>query len=170
MNKRKRIINGKTIFGALIVVLLIVVIVVLSTMNRVQYNDDYFVTDDTKIVLSMDADETTFESSAYVLPITHVVYYYSGDTINGVKVFFEYKNEQVAKKANSNLPTDDKDWAAGKALNGKYVIYDMKKEEFEGLSAEDIRNSVESIMENQGFDRERSLNSGYNGEDVVDNN
>lgn len=170
MNKRKRIINGKVIFSILIVVLLVVVIVTLSLMNRVQYTDDYFVTDDTKIVLSMDADESAFENSAYVPPITHVVYYYSGDTINNVKVFYEYKNEQVAKKANSNLPTDDKEWATGKALNGKYVIYDMKKEEFEGLSAEDIRSSVESIMESQGFDREYSLTRGYNGEDIVEDN
>ena len=58
MKEKKRIINGKTVFSVFIVLLLIAVVTTLFFMNRVTYDDDYFVTDDTKIVLSMDAKTT----------------------------------------------------------------------------------------------------------------
>lgn len=170
MNKRRNLLNFKTIFGFVVVVLLIVVVVVLSIKNRTVYNDDYFVSDDTKIVLSMDARTSGFEESAYIPPITHVVYYYSGDEITSIKVFYEYKNEDIAKKANDGIKMDDKGWATNKALNGKYIIFDMAKDQFEGLTTGFIRNSVESSTEDGTFDRERSFLYGYNGEDILENN
>ncbi len=165
MKEKKRIINGKTVFSVFIVLLLIAVVTTLFFMNRVTYDDDYFVTDDTKIVLSMDAKTTGFEDSKYVPPITHVVYYYSGDEITGVKVFYEYKDNEVARKANEKISMDGKDWANSKALNGKYIIFSMNKDEYEGVTATDTRESVKSIMGDEEFDRESCFYYGYNGED-----
>ena len=170
MDKRRNLLNFKTIFSAVIVVLLIVVVVVLFVMNRSTYNDDYFVSDGTKIVLSMDARTSGFEESEYVPPITHVVYYYSGDTINSVKVFYEYKDSDIAKKANEKISMDDKYWAYSRTLNDKYIIFDMKKEEYEGLTATEIRESAEATMQNDGFDRESSFYYGYDGRDIPENN
>lgn len=169
MKKRRNLLNFKTVFSLVIVALLIVVIVVLFVMNRTTYNDDYFVTDDTKVVLSMDARTSGFEESEYAPPITHVVYYYSGDTINNVKVFYEYRNSDIAKKAYVKIDAEDKYWAYSRTLNDKYIIFDMKKEEYEGLTATEIRESAEATMENDEFDRESSFHYGYDGQDIPEN-
>lgn len=168
MSKAKQLINFKTIFGAVIVVLLIVVVVVLVVMNKTTYNDDYFVSDDTKLVLSMDARISGFEESEYMPPITRVVYYYSGDTISGVRVFYEYRNNEIAKKAYETIGKEDKEWAASKALNDKYIIFDMTKEQYEGLNTNQIRESIESIMGDAEFNKEESYKYGYDGEEPAE--
>ncbi len=163
---RRRIINGKTIFSAVIVVLLIVVTVVLVKMGNRGYSDEYFVTDNTKIVLSSGYD-SAYEDTAYRPPIMHRVYYYSGEKITGIKIFFEYMNEGIAKKAYEHITLDKKEWAEDKTLSGKYIIFNMKKELYETMTTERARQIVDGANPD-AFDREKALLDGYKGEDIIE--
>ncbi len=142
--QRTRRLNLRMVFNVLVLVALVAVVIVLVVMNnRNEINDDSFVSNDSKIVVTMDKDIASYDDSEYEPPITHVVYQLAGDNVDNVKLYFEYDNEDDAKEAYENISMEDKTWAAGKALNGKYVIFDFKKEQYEGLTSEQVKKYSE---------------------------
>ena len=86
----------------------------LQAINRL--NSSYFKSDGMKLVLSMNKDIASFDDSDYEADITHVVYYYTGNTINNVRVFFAYDTKNEARTAYNNISMDGKHWALKKKL------------------------------------------------------
>ena len=140
MKKRVRLINGKTIFSMIIVVLLVVVTVVLIKMNgKVSYTDDYFKTDDSKIVSTFVSDAEVFGESQIEPVKTYMVYYYSGNKITNVKVFYKFENFEQTEEANKHLDVGSLEWADAKEVNGEYLIVQMNKSEYNELTTEIVR-------------------------------
>ena len=136
------------IVAAIVVVILAVVaIVVMNSKLNVpeEINDDYFVSDNNKIVLSLDDKMASFLDGEFEPDITHVVYYCSGDRINNVKVFFVYDDEEEASAAYEGMGDDYEKWASSKELNGKYIIFQDNQGSYEKLSAEEIRDDIEGM-------------------------
>ena len=141
MKKRVRLINGKTIFSVVIVALLIVVTVVLINMNgKVTYNDDYFKSDDSKIVSTFVSDVEEFSANQIVPVKSYMVYYYSGNKINNVKVFYKFENFEQTEEANKYLDVGSLEWADAKEVNGEYLIIQMNNSEYEELTTEIVRS------------------------------
>lgn len=141
--KRANKFNLKTLYNVLIVVALVAVVVTLIVINnnnsKLELNDEYFVSNDSKYVVAMDADFSNYETSEYEPPVTYMIYYITGDRVSDIKLFYEYLDEEEAKTAYENISMDDKDWASGKSLNGKYVILQFKEDEFNGITAEEAK-------------------------------
>ena len=144
MNKRKRMINFKTLFSVAIVALLIVVVTVLVIMNNNPvYNENYFKSDNTKLVLRLDNDYPEDDEKSPIR--TYMVYYYSGDTINNVKQFYQFKSDEVAKNVIEETKKLEMNWVKEISLSGSYIIFELTEDQYEGVTTTQIRESIESI-------------------------
>ena len=144
------------------VALVIVIIVAISASNSFyeSIDDDYFVSDGSKLVLTLPKKSASFETSEYEPDITHVVYYYSGDDIISARVFYAYNSEEEAREADKNIKSDDKDWITGRKLNGKYIIFNTNSDFISGLTASFVKKAV-------GFDEDAD-NEDADGENTDD--
>ena len=133
------------IVALVFVVLLVSLIVGMGAMKNEQYSDDYFVSDGSKLVLSLDKATTSFVNEDSEPDVTHIVYYYSGGNIREVKIFFAYNDGDEAKTADEKIGEDYKEWAVSKEVNGKYLIFEVDQETLEGVTTEEIRDNIENM-------------------------
>lgn len=147
-NKAKKD-NKNLIIGicaAVVVVVVIVIAVVLATRGT-KLNDDYFVSDDTKYVLTVETGDlyTDDDDSDEVVPVkTHLVYTYSGDEITGLKAYYEFADDAAAKTAyDQYVEADLSNEYASIELDGKYVILTANASEYEDLTADDVKQRIE---------------------------
>jgi len=135
--------------GVTLVALVVVVIAILQVNQLEAIDEKYFVEDDTKIVVSMDAETAAFENSEWEAPMTRVVYYVGADgKIENVRVFYEYDTEVEAREAMRHIELGD--FAIQKKLNGRYIILQAKPEQYEGATADEVRKNMQGIQEIQG--------------------
>ena len=90
------------ICAAVVVVVIAIIAIVFATKGSAPIDDSYFVSDDSKYVISLTSDNLDYEDDEYAeyAPlVSHVVYYYSGDKITGMKTYHEYENADAAKEA-----------------------------------------------------------------------
>ena len=128
-------------------------------------NDDYFVSDSTKLVLTMEADDLyddDAEGDDYMTRLvrTHLVYTYSGETITGEKIYFEYIDNATAKQAFDAIKTNGED-ITQYTVNGKYVIMTATVDQFEGITTSDLRSQIEYLEALKYMDSEE-LDDIYN--------
>ena len=131
-----------TIIG---VVAIIVIIITVILLNRgASLNDSFFVSDDTKYVLTLDTDSVSMEDPEYNPIKTHIVYSYSGEEITGMKAYYEYSDSAAAKSALEYLKTNYEDENQDKiTTNGKYVIFTASEAEYENLTANDVKEQID---------------------------
>ena len=131
-----------TIIG---VVAIIVVMITIILLNRgTSLNDSFFVSDDTKYVLTLDTDSVSMEDPEYNPIKTHIVYFYSGEEITGMKAYYEYSDPTAAKSALEYLKTNYEDENQNKiTVNGKYVIFTASETEYENLTANDVKEQID---------------------------
>lgn len=108
-------------------------------------SDDYFVSDDTKTVVSLEPDNADANSTSSIH--TRVVYEYDGDLVIGMKTYFEYNSEELAEKAFENLK-DQPEFKNG-VVSGKYIIVTADPNSFKGLTASDVQQQAEAIRQYQ---------------------
>lgn len=132
---------------AAVVAVIVIVAVVAGFSWKEKYDADYFVSDGAKLVMAMDDEIASFEEGEFEPAVTYVVYYYSGDKVNGMKVFFAYDDETEAKEANKNIKMDEKEWAVGRSLNGKYIVFEANEDQYEDLSVSLVKKMIESMRE-----------------------
>ena len=141
-NKSK---NNKLIFGicaAVIVVIVAIVAVILVNKNSGP-SDAYFVSDGTKYVLNMSADEMAFDDQEYAPTEVHLVYTYSEDKITGLKTYYEYESAEKAKAAYDYISSNDADLYKSISVDGKYLILESKEEEYQDITPEDVKQQIE---------------------------
>lgn len=150
--------NKNLIIGccvAVAVIIAIIITVVVLSANK-GLSDAYFVSDDSKYVLTMDADEMGFEEGEEFTPVkTHVVYTYSGDEITSMKAYYEFADEATAKKAFDYYNSaDTSEEFKEVALDGKYVILTANESEYEDLTASDVKQQIEfmEMLKNMNVD------------------
>ena len=141
---KEQIIQIGLIFGLLLFVAGATVLI-LNIFRHPEINDEYFVSDDTKSVISMDVGDSTTASGDLVK--TFFVYTYDGDNVSGLKTYFEYTDEESAKKA-YELRKDQPEFK-GAVVEGKYIVVTADSDQFKGLTADDIRQQTEAIEQYQ---------------------
>lgn len=129
--------------GFLAVALVFVIVAIVNFTHREKYDSSYFHDTDGKIVLTMGKDAAALEDSVYEPNITHIVYYYEGNNVTGVKAFYEYATEKEAEKAYEHLGLSD--FADSKNLRGRFVVFQVKRAMYEGLSVETLRADIETM-------------------------
>ena len=153
--------NTNLIIGicvAVVVVIAIIVAIVLATRGGGNglsgLSDAYFVSDETKYVLTLDAEEIATESEEYTPIKTHMVYFYSGDEITDAKIYYEFADEATAKAAleyyKESLGDEEyKDITT----SGKYLIITSNESEYEGITASDVKQQIEfmEMLKNMDF-------------------
>ena len=150
-DNKNAIIGG--ICAAVLVVVIIIVAVVLATGGGNKLNDDYFVSDDTKYVLTIESDDIDYEDSeaAYIPLKTHLVYTYSGDEITGLKTYAEYADAAAAKAAFEAMKEAGED-VTGVTIDGKYLIMTATEDQYEGMTASDVKQQIEFMEMMKGLD------------------
>ena len=145
--KQKKPFDYKTTIwvGLLLVALIIVVMMILKFNQNEKIDSSYFHSDDKKIVLTMDRDNATLDDSDYEPDITHVVYYYEGDKITSVKAFYEYRTDAEAEEANKNLGLGE--FADGKKINGRFIVFDLNKSQYENLTVSELQQNIELLKQ-----------------------
>ena len=144
MTKKKLLQNRLFLGIASILVLIVFVISMIVINNRPKYNDEYFVSDDSKIVLAMTAEAS---EDGKTPTTTYVVYYYSEDKITGIKQFYKFDEEAKAKEVFDELDVSGMDWIAEKSLEGHFIIFNLASSQYENLTTQDVKNSVEQPIE-----------------------
>lgn len=138
---------GKIVCLIVVVIAILVIIVATMTRGDAPISDDYFVSDGTKYVLSIDAEQD--EDNEEKLVTTHIVYYYNGDNITGAKVFYEFADAASAKAAYDDIiksiaESEEKIDASMYKLNGKYIIVTADEASYKDLKASEIKAQFES--------------------------
>lgn len=77
-----------------------------------------------------------------------LVFYFENDDITGLEHYYEYENEAEAKKQYDIDRETLKDNISIKniSLSGKYVIYTMAPEQYEGKKVSEIKNSYSFLL------------------------
>ncbi len=129
--------------GLLTVALVVVIVAIVNFTHREKYDSSYFHDSEGKIVLTMNKDAAALEDSVYEPNVTHIVYYYEGDNITGVKAFYEYKTEKEARTAFEHLGLSN--FADSKNLSGRFVVFQVKRAMYEGLTVEALKVDIEAM-------------------------
>lgn len=125
-------------------VLLAVIAIIVNRQEPIP--DDYFQSDGTKLVLALTPEMSAFEENEEYEPeMTYLVYYYEGNEITNAKVYFEYADDAAARTADANISLNDKDWAAGRRRNGRYIVFSVKKEQYENLTKPEVEENIKSL-------------------------
>ena len=130
-----------------IVFLLVVVMVGVGAGLKVanSLDDSYFQTKGNRMVLSLNKEIASFDDSEYEPDITHIVYYYGGNKINNVKIFFAYETKGEARTAYKNISMEGKDWALKKKLQGRFVVFELGSDQYDQLTTEEVKESIISM-------------------------
>lgn len=129
-----------------VVIVVVIAVAVAGLLRRDKYDEDYFVSDETKLVVAIDKDMASFEEGIYEPDVTYIVYYYDGgDTIKNMKIFFAYDDEQEAEVANENITLEGKAWAKTKNLSGRFVVFVADEGQYENLETAYVRKIIEDM-------------------------
>ena len=159
-NKAKKKDNKNLIIGicaaAAVAVVAIILVVVFVVRGNNTISDDYFKSDDTKYVLTVDTETMGLdtEDQKYVPVKTHIVYTYSGDEITGMKSYVEYADADTAQKAFEEMKAAGEEGIEQAEVNGKYIVVTADKEEYEDMTASDVKQQIElmEMFKNMGSD------------------
>ena len=147
-NKKAKKDNKGAIIGicaAIVVLVVVIVAVVLATGGGSSIGDSYFQSDDTKYVLTLETGEIeSEEEDAQYIPLkTHYVYTYEGDTVTGLKIYYEYADAGAAKAALDYVKEESGDVFTEVVTDGKYVVATAAEEQYEGMTADDVKQQIE---------------------------
>ena len=156
----KNLIYGACALGTLLIVAT-ATWAILFFFNRPAIDDEFFVSDNTKTTISISPTG----SNASFSHQTRVVYDYDGENVVGMKTYFEYKDEESAKKAYESLK--DQPEFKGAELNGKYIIVTADESQYKGLTASDVEQQAAAI---QAYQAQFSISDDSENTNPEDNN
>lgn len=142
------------VVALIIAIVLIVIFVVKPGGLGGSLSDAYFVSDDTKLVMTLDSEQASFDDEEYAPAKSHMVYYYSGDKVTGMSVFYEYGDEATAKLAYDHIDDDARAEAKEIKIRGKYIEVVMKEDSYSDSTPEEIKQQIEfmEMLKNMNFD------------------
>ena len=142
--------NTGVIVGICCVIAVVIVIIIAAVVisNNSGLNDSYFKSDDSKYVLTINQDEMTTsegEEANYTPKKTHIVYEYKDDTVTGVKVYYEYADNETATKALDYIKENQSTESYKELVTeDKYVVITMNESDYEGVTASDVKSQIEA--------------------------
>ena len=163
------------ICAGILVIAVIVVAIIFATRSTTTLNDAYFVSDNTKYVLTVDEDAVESDEETAFKPIkTHVVYNYSDDTITSMTTYMEFADEATAKQAlayyqeayaDTNLSESG---IANISTNGKYLVILATSDQYADMTASDVKQYIEFMEMVQNTDIDELENTENNEVNVVE--
>lgn len=127
-----------------VVVVAVVLIVVLTTRGGVGgLSDAFFVSDDSKYVLTLGSEDLVVSEDEIAPEKMHLVYFYSDEVITSEKTYYQFADEATAKQMYEYYKENNGDLYEEIALEGKYVIITSKAEDYDGVTATDIKQQIE---------------------------
>lgn len=131
----------------LVVVVLIVVVVCVLISSGQKLNESFFVSDGTKYVLTLSPgdDVISVNTNEYVPQKAYLIYFYSGDRVTDVKVYYKYDNFETVERAVKyfNEQRTNNSQIAEIDVNGDYVVIAADKALYEDMTADDAKQQVE---------------------------
>ena len=148
--KKSRKDNKNLIIGCCAAfVLVVAIIITVVVLNNNTLNDSYFVSDNTKYVLTIEADEMDSSDEEFAPVKTHQVFTYDGDKITSMKTYYVFADGNTAKTAfdalKKELEGQEQEQLANMELNGKYVIVTASEDSYKDLTASDIKQQIEFL-------------------------
>ena len=140
--KAKKKDNKNLIIGicsAVVAVVVVVIVAVFAIKGSTKIDDSYFVTDDTKYVVTMEGDGETGSAKKVYYVFTH-----SGDKITGAAMYGEFESEDAAKAAFEEYKAENEDMK-NVSVSGKYFIIKSEADEFDDYTLDDIKSMYEEI-------------------------
>lgn len=126
-----------------VLMLAVIIVAVIFATKSTNLNDAYFVSDNTKYVLTIDGDELSSEDSQYTPAKTHIVYTYSGDNVTGMFTYMEYADAATANLALEAYKSLDQTGVKNLSTNGKYLVVEMTEDQYADVSASDVKQQIE---------------------------
>lgn len=142
---KERKFNMKALWAGLAVAATAIIVIagIVLANYEAPIQEDYFVSDGTKLVMALDGQPELAAEGETLPAVTYFVYYYNGEEITGAKVYYKYVDEAAAKQAEAAMDLSGQAWT-GKRRNGEYVVLTAGKSQYEGLT----KTAVEKIIEN----------------------
>ena len=163
-SKKAQKTNKNLIIGICAAVAAVVVIVVaVVLLNKGSTIDDsYFVSDGTKYVLTVDLSDSTTdtedEDENYAPEKMHSVYTYEGDTVTGLKTYYEYSDAASAKAAYDAMLAEISDGNESELgsieVTGKYLVIIADAEDYADMTVSDVKEQIEfmEMLQNMNLD------------------
>lgn len=140
--------------AVIIVAVVVVLVVVFGGKGSGGLNDDYFKTDDTKYVLSMDGNEIAMDDTTLNLKKFHIVYTRDGEKITSQKTYYEFANNETAEKAKNSIDLSDDENVAEVYVDGNYLVIVAKENVYAELSTGDVEQQIEFMKMTQEMSAE----------------
>lgn len=137
-NRRNLIIGGCI---AAVAAIIVIVVVVIANIPK-PIDDSFFVSDGTKYVLNLDSDYVEIEDE-YAPVKSHLVYFYSGDDVTSLKIYYEYATAEDAASAYEQIASENDGAYQSVYRDGKYVVLVANEADYEELRASDIKQQIE---------------------------
>lgn len=134
------------ICGAVAIAVVVIIAIVLATIGNREPDASFFNSDETKYVINID-NYNDDEAAEYSPIKTHMVYYYSGDDVTDVKVYYEFEDQDKAQKAyEASKKAGEYDNTEKTEVTGRFIIITNKPSSFANLKASYIKQQID-IME-----------------------
>ncbi len=139
-SNQKNLIIG--ICCAVAVVIVIAIAIIFASSKTQKLDDAYFVSDDTKLVLTIDDVEEEYEGAEKA----YVVYTYSGDKITGAINYVKFKDSEAAKSNIAIYKEAVGDEAKKVYANDSYLVIEMAEDSYKDTTASEVKQYIE-LME-----------------------
>lgn len=132
-----------------IIVIAVVLVFVISNKNNgiTGLNDSFFTSDGSKYVLTIDGDEAYIEEDLPMPTKYHLVYFYSGDNITGLKTYYQFADNEAAQLVYDYYIENNSGVYDAINIDNNYVIMTVPSSDYDGLTASDIKQQVDFIKE-----------------------
>ena len=149
-NKAKEKDNKNLIINTCIILIVIVAIIATAIVMLIikgnTPSEEFFVSDGTKYVINLKGEESSSEEDDdYQAQEVHIVYYYSGEDITGIKTYYEYSTEAKAMAAfnyYTEVLSEDYD---NIEINDKYVILTSNESDYKNKTTYDVEQQIKFI-------------------------
>lgn len=113
---------------------------VISMLNRGEIKEETtFATNDNQTTITIEPSGDDNNSTSH----TRTVYEYDGNNVVGMKTYFEYADNEAAKRA-YELVKDQPEFKGAEVVD-KYIVVTADPNSFKGLTADDVRQQAEAI-------------------------
>ena len=119
-------------------------VVVLNNRPDPNKDESFFVSDSSKYVVESKLVHTGDEAADIGTAVTsYHVYDLNGDNIVGYKVYYEFKDEEAAKRAIQYYQSLEDENVRSVDLDGKYIILTASESQYEGMTVDFVKKWAE---------------------------
>lgn len=150
-----------------VAVIALIIIIVIATAGKGGLSDSYFVSDNTKYVLTLDGDEIASDDGETAPTKGYIVYFYEGDNVTDMKAYYKFETAEDAEKMQKYYQEHGAENYKSVTRDGQYVILTAKPSEYEGLTTSDIKEQIEFLEELKTMELDAGEDEDIEDEDYI---